>query len=235
MAEGEDAGQRLDAYRLAVLGNWLGGLPSEAVVRRSAAVRGARGAPLGPGRDAELAWLDGLAAAVARDGDAIDRARLRLRASGAASAVDLERSLRAFQLAAVEDEELRAARLLRSLEGERASRLRVAMIEDDTHAFLTGVNRLAAAHWVIKHGRSSDALPLLGWWERLPVGAPAIEVADAVLAPVDDLQRARAYREVGRTAVAARHFRRFLEAYDLPAGAARGWVRESRAALEERR
>lgn len=226
-----DAGALLDAYRLAVVGNWLGGLPPSTVAERRKPVREEH---LDSAGAAELAWLDGLAAAVAQDGDAIDRARLRLGESGAPSATDLERSLRAFQLATVEDEELRGARLLRSLERERADRLRLAMAEDDAHPYLTGVNRLAAAQWFIKHGRSSDALPLLGWWERLPVGAPGIAIADAVLAPVDELQRARAYREVGRPGDAARHFRRFLDAYDLAEGAHRTWVRDARAALAGR-
>lgn len=226
-----DAGALLDTYRLAVVGNWLGGVPPSAVAGRRRPIREEH---LDAAGGAELAWLDGLAAAVAQDGGAIDRARLLLRESGAPSATDLERSLRAFQLATVEGEELRGARLLRSLERERASRLRLAMIEDDGHPYLTGVNRLAAAQWFIKHGRSSDALPLLGWWERLPVGAPGIEIADAVLAPVDELQRARAYREVGRPGDAARHFRRFLDGYDLAAGPHRTWVRDARAALASR-
>lgn len=223
-----DAVALLDAYRLAVVGNWLGGLPPAAVTDRRRPVREEE---LDAAGGTELAWLDGLAAAVAQDGGAIDRARLRLRESGRPGAGDLERSLRAFQLATVEGEELRGARLLRSLERERTERLRLAMVEDDEHPYLTGVNRLGAAQWFIKHGRSSDALPLLGWWERLPVGAPGIEIADAVLAPVDELQRARAYREVGQPGDAARHFRRFLDGYDLAAGAHRTWVRDARAAL----
>jgi tetratricopeptide (TPR) repeat protein len=218
----------LEAYRLAVIGHWLGGIDAGAVdERRRTLSPGVLDAP----QRAELAWLDGLAAAVARDGPAIDRARLRLRESAAPGARDLERSLRAFQLATAEDEEMRAARLLRSLEEERASRLRLAATENDAHPYLTGVNRLAAAHWFIRHGRSSYALPLLGWWERVPVGAPATSVADAVLAPIDDLERARAYRELGRFPDAARHFRRFLGAYDRPVEAHRAWVRDARQAL----
>lgn len=229
-AVGADAapGRALDAYRLAVVGHWLGGLGADAVAGRRTRLGPAA---LDASQRAELAWLDGLAAAVAYDADAIDRARLRLRDSPAPDATDLERSLRAFQLATAEDEEMRAARLLRSLEQERASRLRLAASENDDHPYLTGVNRLAAAHWFIRHGRSSYALPLLGWWERVPVGAPATSVADAVLAPVDDLERARAYRELRRFADAARHFRRFLGAYDRPVEAHREWVRDARRGL----
>jgi hypothetical protein len=179
---------------------------------------------------AELAWLDGIAAAIAQDTDEMDRARLRLSESSAPASTDLERSLRAFQLA-LEDEELRAARLLRRLEQDRENNSRLAEPEAAAHPFLTAVNRLAAAHWFIRHGKASDALPLLGWWEERQDWVPEVAAAALALSSVDHLQRARALEAMGDESSAAGYFRAFLRAYDAPPEAHRQWVADARAAV----
>ncbi|MEN8374201.1 MAG: hypothetical protein ABFS34_02000 [Gemmatimonadota bacterium] len=217
----------LERYRWAVIGYWMGALDREVMDRARAGMED--GAAGNEDEGAELEWLDGIAAAVAGDSDAMDRARLSLTESPAPASTDLERSLRAFQLA-LDDEELRAARLLRRLEEDRQGRPIPVPAEDSAHPFLTPVDRLAAAHWFIRHGKANDALPLLGWWERPGASRPEAAAADLALSSLDYLQRARALREMGDEAAAARYFDAFVRSYDLPVDAHRRWVEDAREA-----
>lgn len=217
----------VDAYGLAAVGAWMGVLGRDRVdgFRRALRRDEARlSAPLA----AEVAWLDGLLAFVDHDGRGMDEARLRIREADARLASDLERSVRAFQLA-LDGDEVRAARLLRRLERDRADRSSDSGRPERRVAFLTPVNRIAAAHWFIRNGRSADAIELL---ERpAPATSASGGVADLALAAFIHLQRARAGAALGREQAARGDFREFVRRYDLPEGPARGWVRDAREAL----
>ena len=98
------------AYRMAVVGAWLGALaPDVASARRAGAMRDS--ANLAPASRAELAWLDGLLAVASRDATALAAARRALRGADTTTAPMLERSLAAFASA---------------LDGDRDRRCRLA-------------------------------------------------------------------------------------------------------------
>lgn len=221
----------LEALRLATVGVWIGGAAAEVMGRHRASTARIE-ARLSEAEKAELAWLDGLAAFLRRDDPGINEARLRLAEATHPVSTELERSLRGFQLA-LAGEEVRGARLLRRLEGDRATRLSSSERAPIDPPYLTTVNRLSAAQWFIRHGRSSDALPLLVWTERVPRRPLRRSgLADATFAAVAKLQRARAELELRLNADARRHFGEFLSLYDMPGDNHVAWVRDARDARE---
>ncbi len=220
----------VDAYGLAALGAWMGVLERHRVDPLRRSLPGDAG--LSARSAAQVAWLDGLLAFTARDGRGVDEARLRIRESSAALATDLERSLRAFQLA-LDGEELRAARLLRRLEEDRESRPGAGSATDLAGSLPTPVNRLAAAHWFVRNGRSVDGLPLLDAQASARSASRGGEAADLALAAFVHLERARAEAALGLDQAARRDFREFVRRYDLPRGPARTWVRDARAAIAD--
>ncbi len=214
----------VDAYALAAVGAWMGILGRDRAEEFARRPRRNR-AGLAPALAAELAWLDGLLAFTDGDGRRVDEASLRIREADGALSTDLERSLRAFQLA-LDGDEVRAARLLRRLEEDRAGRAGGSADADDDAAFLTPLDRIAAAHWFIRNGRSDDGIELLEPPERaLPPGG----IADIALRAFVHLERARAQAAMGAQGKARDEFREFLRRYDLPEGPARGWAREALA------
>jgi len=219
----------VDAYRLASIGAWMGILARDRVEEFRRALRRVEG-DLSPPLAADVAWLDGLLAFIDHDGRRMDEARLRLRDTGAGPATDLERSLRGFQLA-LDGDEVRGARMLRRLEEDRAGRTGTGPPGRDV-SFLTPVNRIAAAHWFIRNGRSADALELLDPPAPAAPASAGAGVADITLAAFVHLQRARAQAALGLDGAAREDFREFLRRYDLPEGPARGWARDAREALD---
>jgi TolB-like protein len=215
-------------YRLAVVGAWLGAVdPMIATGRRAAAAH--VGAHLQPESRAELAWLDGLFAVVRNDAGALAAASGSVEGTDSVTAPFLGRSLRAFSIALAGDR-ARAADSLVKLERERAefgwSRWR-----SDPHPFLTAVNRLAAASWLVERGDAGAAAPLLTWHQAVlfPMGHTAH--ANVIVQPHAYLEQARVAEALGQYDLARTYYRRFLWLYDAPVEAHRHLVRRAHEAV----
>jgi tetratricopeptide (TPR) repeat protein len=216
--------ERLGSYGMAVVGAWIGAVEArEAEARRGAAVAAAGD---DPSRLGELAWLDGIAAAHARDRNALASARDALRRSGDPHADVLDRALGAF------DADLRAATreagsTLAKLEWEEAARLAP---DFDAHPWAIAVHRLAAARWLANTGDFEQAARLLRW-----VDAPQMlhegTVYGIMLSGPTYLDRARLANWMGKKAEAAEDYREFLRRVDRPTPRYRTRVDEAREAL----
>jgi len=219
-----DPSAPLYAYRLAVIGAWLGALdPEAAVARRGAALRDSVSLP--PAGRAELAWLGGILAIATRDTNALGAARRALGAADSVTAPLLARSLAAFA-DALGGEPARAADSLVALERERAER-GLSRYRSDAHPFLTAVNRLAAARWLRESGRPGEAARLLTWHEAVLVPMRTTRQANAMVQGLAYLERARAAEALGRTELARDYYRRFFWHYDAPTALHRHLVEEA--------
>ena len=225
----------LVAWRLATIGQWLGALPADAGAAWRESL--ARGPELDPSSRAELAWLDGVAATRRGDTQALAEAGSRL-ATWIATAPDgrdtvaaahLSRSLEALSLG-VAGRTTEAADALRELERDRAQRFWFRR-EGNAHPYLTAVNRLSAADWLLDAGRAGDAEPLLRWYESVQFPAWRAARADGTLRASIHLRRARAADALGREAEAREQRARALEALDLASGRLRAAADSARAAL----
>jgi hypothetical protein len=215
----------LDAYRTAVLATFVGALPAREAVRRRPAV--ARLVQLqAPGYRAELAWLDGVLAAASQDTNGLAAARVRLRGTGAKWATILDRSLGAFELA-LRGDPRGAATAMAALEWELAEGSPWFAFSPRTpHVLLRGVDRMAAAEWLMAKGDSTQAVRLLQWHRTMP---PLDDKFP--LAPLAYLLQARIEDGQGDTAAARHDYQQFLVRYDLPAPPHRHLVSEARAAV----
>jgi hypothetical protein len=215
----------LDVYRTAVLATTVGALPAdEAARRRSAAAR------LlllnGPAYRAELAWLDGVLAAATLDTAGLVAARARLRATGAKWTASLDRSLGAFE-SALRGNRRSAATAMAALEWELADGSPWFAWDPKTpHKLLRGIDRMAAAEWLLAEGDSTQAARLLAWHETFP---PLDDKAP--LAPLAYLLRASIEDGHGDVAAARRDYEQFLVRYDMPPPAHRHLVTQARAAV----
>jgi serine/threonine protein kinase/TolB-like protein len=215
----------LQGYRLAALGVWLGAVdpPVAASWRDRAATLFDR---MSAQDRAEFAWVDGLLAATRRDAAALTRARQALRQTSAPEVGLLDSSLAAFA-ADLAGDRRRALGLLLPLENDR---YRFA----ESHPSLAGVNRLTASQWLSTAGETAKAARLLTWHEAIGnPGAQSVH-ANALLAPLAYLARARILEAQGQRDAARAHYARFLSNYDAPAPApaVARQVAEARAALE---
>ena len=215
----------LDVYRTAVLAVTVGALPAEEALRRRAAA-GPLAAAHRPGVRAELAWLDGVLAAVTGDTAGVVAARGRLGGTGARWASILDRSLGAFE-AALRGDRRAAATAMAALEWEVADGSPWFGFSPHTpHVLLQGIDRMAAAEWLLAEGDTLQALRLLGWHRSFP------PLDDKVpLAPLAYLLQAGIEHAQGDTTAARRNYGQFLARYDLPGPAHRHLVLEARAAL----
>jgi hypothetical protein len=94
------------------------------------------------------------------------------------------------------------------------------------HLLLRGINRMAAAEWLVAEGDSAGAIRLLGWHRTFP------PVDDKVpLAPLAYLLQASIEDGQGDSAAAREHYQQFLVRYDQPTPAHRHLVTQARAAL----
>jgi serine/threonine-protein kinase len=231
VARAADPAAPLYAYRLAVVGAWLGALPPDAAgSRRSGVLRDSAG--LTPAARAELAWLDGIFAVATRDSTSLDVARGALRGSPAGQAPIapmLERSLTAFRLMLGGDGE-RATDSLVALERDRAER-GSSRFANDAHPFLTVVNRLAAGRWLREHGRPGDAARILTWHEAMVVSLRASRQANAIAEGLAYLERAHAAESLGQGDLARDYYLRFLRYYDAPEAAHRHLIDDANQAL----
>jgi hypothetical protein len=216
----------LDAYRTAVLAAWVGAMPATVALSRRPAV-----APLvlarGPGFVAEMAWLDGIVAVTNNDVDGLLAARAALKASGGQWTAILDRSLGAFEMA-LRGDRRSAATAMAALEWELAERNpNFSWFSRTTpHKLLRGVNRLAAAEWLLDQGDGAQALPLLRWHQTFPSfddKLPLSPLAFLLTAKIEDAR--------GDTASARRNYEEFLRRFDLPMPPQRHLVTEARDAL----
>jgi hypothetical protein len=215
-------------YRLAVVAAWLGAIdPGVASAQRTGVVRVL--GQLRPESRAELAWLDGLLGVARNDERAVAAARRSLTATDTVTAKFLDRSLAAYA-AALGGRRSEAADSLVAIEHERAefgwSRRR-----SDSHPFLTAVNRLAAARWLVERGDPASAEGLLTWHQAVLFPLRDTREANVVVEPLAYLEQARVAEALGRGAQARMYYTRFLWRYDAPGAAHRHLVDEARAAL----
>jgi TolB-like protein len=219
----------LEQYRLAVVGTWLGALPpGRAAMLRPAAAKAviAIHTKLGPARKAELAWLDGLVAMTREDRAGLAAARAAVRSAGDTLVRPLGRTdLRPFELA-LRGDRRRAADSLASLEWSAADRNSWGwwMVAQPLQR---GVDRLAAAGWLLEAGDTAQAVRLLAY--HTAVSPPFGE--KLILRPFVSLQLARIEDARGRVDEARRLYQEFLIWYDMPAPAHRHLVEEARSAL----
>ncbi|MEO6058166.1 MAG: hypothetical protein ABIQ49_15185, partial [Gemmatimonadales bacterium] len=121
----------------------------------------------------------------------------------------------------------RAAAELGRLERERAQLDR----NDNAHALVAGIDRLAAGRWLAAEGDTVQALGLLHWTETLLAPNRSLIFAGHMLAGPALLQQARLAGGQGHTEEARRAYEGFLGWYQLPGARERGLVEEARSAL----
>jgi TolB-like protein len=215
----------LNVYRTAVLATFVGALPAQEAARRRPAV--ARLVPFQPaGYQAELAWLDGVLAAANRDRTALAAARVRLSGTGAEWTTFLDRSLGAFDLA-LRGKRSAAATAMAALEWELADGSPWFAFHPSTpHLLFRGIDRMAAAEWLLAEGDSTQAMRLLQWHRTMPPFDDKMP-----LRPLAELLQGRIEDGQGDTAAARHHYEDFLLRYDRPVQAHRHLVDEALAAL----
>jgi serine/threonine protein kinase len=220
-AEIDSAGP-LRAYRLAVLGAWLGALPPERAAERRASALKAVG-QLGEKERAEAAWLDGMLAVSRGDRRALATAREAARSSGDSNAAVLDKSLAAFDLYLGQ---------AKRQAGEALARLEWQQTEQwYPHRFaypaLMAIDRLAASEWLLDVGDTTQAARLLTWIDA-DIGGMGFT---SVVAGLADLERARIEEARGHPDLAREHYEEFLLRYDMPVPAHRHLVRGATEAL----
>jgi len=96
------------------------------------------------------------------------------------------------------------------------------------------VNRLTAGQWLSAAGETAKAARLLTWHEAIGNPGAHSTHANALLAPLAYLARARILEAQGHRDAARDHYGRFLSNYDAPAptSAVARQVAEARAALQ---
>ena len=221
---GADSAGPLRAFRLAALGVWLGAVPArEAAARRAAGLNVAR--HLGLRQQAEVAWLDGILAAAARDRGGVARARDAIRSVGDSDAVMLDRSLAAFALA-LAGATRQAGDAMAALEWEEAGDWSPARF---LYPAVMPINRLAAAEWLFAAGDTTQAARLLNWIDAdFAVGLAS---TGGTVRPLVELERGRIAEAQGHPDLASQHYREFLIRYDMPVPAHRHLVEEANAAM----
>jgi TolB-like protein len=231
-ARSTDPTVSLYRYRVAVVGTWLGAIEGRVADRyRDAAAR--ETATSAPEIQAELAWVDGLLAAARQDRAGIAVARRAIRATGSPQSAHLDRSLAALELS-LAGERGRAGDSLVALERERAER-GWSRYRSDVHPFLTAIDRLAAARWLLQRGDAAAAAPLLTWHEAFPYPLRITRAANAMVAGLAYLEQARVAAAMGREDLARDYYQRFLWIYDAPTPAHQHLVDEAVSALAKMR
>jgi TolB-like protein/tetratricopeptide (TPR) repeat protein len=220
-----DTIELLNVYRTAVLAASVGALPaSQAALHRRPVARLTQG--MGPPLRADLAWLDGVLAAGKGDTAGLVSARAAVRQTAALWAPFLDRSLGAFETALRGDQRTAAAQMT-ALEWELADGSPWFAFGPRTpHVLMRGIDRMAAAGWLLAEGDSAQAIRILGWHRSFPPlddKIPLAPLAYLIQAGVEDAQ--------GDTAAARGHYQQFLARYDRPVPAHRHLVAQARAAL----
>jgi hypothetical protein len=217
---------KLDPYRFAVVGSWLGALdPALAAARRQAAAQ-AVARMTSPFRRMELFWLDGLLATSKRDPAGLRQARRelgqareQLREVDTASYRTLPRSLAAFEL-----------ELLGRRRQAADSMAAVAEWGEWVEPYSFGISRLAAARWLASERELDRAARLLPWGQSMIGDVDFIHSAFVLDGP-SSLETARVEAARDNQDLAREYYRYFLRLYDLPSPRIRHVVDEARAAL----
>jgi serine/threonine protein kinase len=218
----------LGAYRLAIAGVMIGGVPArEAAIRRPAIDRDF--ARWSSDERAGLGWLDGLLAYLARDAIRIEAAREAVAASGSQHSARLERSLAAFATD-IEGDRRRAAREIADLETEMADSAPVHAIGARYPLFAIA-NRLLAARWLRSLGHDAEAARLLAWYESMANDAVAA-AWNMGIGRIDLVDRGEIAESGGHGRRARRCYERFLQLYDRAVPAMRPLVDRATAGLE---
>jgi hypothetical protein len=215
-------------YRLAAVGVWLGAVDPQIAAAHRDAVTQLR-EQLTPASRAEVAWLDGLLAVARDDMNALTAARDSVRVADTVTAPFLGRSLAAFALA-MSGHRARAADSLVALEDQRAE-FGWSRYRSDPHPFLTGVNRIAAARWLVEGGNAATAMRLLTWHQAVLFPMSDTREANIIMDPIAYLEQARAAEALGRRDHARAYYQRFLWRYDTPPPPHRSLVAAARSAL----
>ena len=229
-----DPSAALRAYGLAVLGVSTGAVePPTALQLRPDPARAS--ASRTADWMAELAWLDGVRAYSERNLAGLENSRKELAGSRAQHAGVLSASLQAFHHHAIGNG-AEAARQLAALEWGLAER-RHYLTTVRFHPYLSAVHRPAAARWLSEAGDTLQALRLLSWYEAILAGegdrtVARAGVANRTVSPLAMYQRARLEEVLGRIDDARRHYRGFLEGYDLPPMRHAPLVASAREALQ---
>ncbi len=215
-------------YRLAAVGAWLGAVDPQIAAAHRDAITQLRD-QLTPASRAEVAWLDGLLAAARGDMDALTMARDSVTVADPITAPFLARSLSAFAVA-LSGQPARAADSLVALEHQRAE-FGWSRYRSDSHPFLTGVNRLAAAQWLVERGDAATAERLLTWHQAVLFPMQDTREANVIMEPLAYLEQARVAEALGRRDLARAYYQRFLWRYDAPPPAHRPLLQEAQSAL----
>ncbi|MGH7712923.1 MAG: hypothetical protein ACREOG_16655, partial [Gemmatimonadaceae bacterium] len=219
----------IEGYGLAAVGSWLGAVDTTTVGRWSERVQ-ASAVRLAPEDQAEVAWLDGIAALARLDRSAMQRARRTLASLDTWSAPHLSRSLAAFELELTGDRRSAADSLAR-LEIELAESFAFRRLSL-SHPYVASVDRLAAGRWLTGAREYARAAALLSWYEMvLPVQYFRSARNSRMLAGLAAFERAKLHEAWGRGAVARDFYRRFLEVYDTPVAAHRWMMQAAQASL----
>lgn len=221
---GSDA---LTAYRLAVIGAWLGALPPERAQRQRILPAHVTERPGSAAMvRAEFAWLDGLLAITRRDRNALVGARERLRRIDTVSTPLLDRTLGAFE-AELAGERGLAARILAATNWKNPDLLVPGYA---AHPYVIAISRLAAARWLVAEGDTKEAIRLLMWFEAA-WALDGYRPARRVLGSLAALERARLAEAAQQFDLARRAYTEFLDRYDTPVPAHRHLVEEAHTAL----
>ena len=215
-------------YRLAAVAVWLGAIGPEVAVMPRFRVERVRN-QLPPESRAELAWLDGLLAVARDDSRGLAAARLALGGTDSVTTKHLDRSLAAYALA-LAGRHSQAADSLVALEHERAE-FGWSRGRSDSHPFLTAVNRLSAARWLVQRGDAAAADRLLTWHQAVLFPMQETREANLIVEPLAYLEMARVADALGRDADARTYYERFLWRYDAAPASHRQLIEEARASI----
>jgi TolB-like protein len=215
-AHSPDKEAKLNRYRLAVIGAWLGGLEPEVAMSRRPANNEWNQLPQNV--KSFGTWLDGILAVATHDSAQLHQARARLEEREADA--PLAHSLLAFELESHGKRRAAAESLLASEHRE----------EDQREPTVNQVNRLAAARWLAAEGDPARAAALLLWTEaNVPV--PWYQYRAVSIASITNLEAARIEAARGNIAQARRLYQEFLLYYDQPVPRLRHLVEEAKGAL----
>jgi len=205
----------LDAYRLAVLGAWLGAIPGDRALQHRPTAVARRS--LDSTRVAELAWLDGVLAVTRQDQGGVAMARA---AMVGASPVDV----------ALFDPALASGV---PAMGERLAALELESASDDpwlplaTIRLRRALNRMTAVPLLLAAGDTARALELLTWYQA--ESGPRTE--KIVVAPFAYLALARIEEARGQRRQARQNYEQFLVRYDMAPEIHRPLVAAAHAAV----
>ncbi len=218
---GVDSSASLRAYGIAVVGAWLGALDAGEAGRR----RGSAASHLSTPTDrAELAWLDGIAAATARDRPALAAARTALGKSEDRAAKVLDRSLAAFDQA-LAGKTSKAGAALAALEWEEAAAWDPDFVD---HPFTIAVDRIAAARWLADARDFDQAARLLALGDGAYFIHPSVSYSTMVSGLIAR-ERGRIEEQRGNPEPAREYYGEFLRRYDRPVPAHQGMVEDAKA------